>query len=88
MHDGMVYWKWKLTNEFLNFDTIEIKDFGVLLPKNDPKHPRQEGDHWGEYSIVSKEWITSMLEHYDYSKVGIMITKKEGNGEDMEEGWV
>ena len=88
MHDGMVYWNWKITNEFLNFHTMEIKDFGVLLPKSDPENPRPVGEEWGEYTIVSKEWITSMLEHYDFSNVGTMIAKKEGMGEEMEEGWV
>jgi hypothetical protein len=32
---------------------------------------------FGEYTMVTKEWSPAMLEHYEYSKVGMEIIKEE-----------
>jgi hypothetical protein len=46
----------------------DIKNFVVLLQK-------KAGEE-GEYTVVTKEWSPAMLEHYDYSSVGINTTPK------------
>ena len=69
VHNGMRYWKWELTKEVLGFEEWEVRDFAVLLPK--------AGKLTGEdgYTMVSKEWSPAMLDHYEYSCVG-METKE------------
>ena len=74
VHNGMRYWKWELSRSAIDFDDGEVKDFVVWLPKI-----AQESQ--GEFSMVTKEWSPLMLEHYDYSKVGIEAMVKE-------EGWI
>ena len=64
VQDGMRFWKWVRSNTVKSFDDLEIKDFVVLLPKRG-----EESD--GEYTMVSKEWSPAMLEHYNYSTVGV-----------------
>jgi hypothetical protein len=61
---GMRFWLWVRSNTVTSFDDLEIKDFVVLLPK------KGKGCD-GEYTMVSKEWSPAMLEHYNYSKVGV-----------------
>ena len=60
----MRFWLWVRSNTVTSFDDLEIKDFVVLLPK------KGKGCD-GEYTMVSKEWSPAMLEHYNYSKVGV-----------------
>ena len=60
---GLRYWKWSLSDIVVEFDDWELKDFVVLLQKD-------RGEE-GEYTMVSKEWSPAMLEHYEYSSVGI-----------------
>ena len=84
---GNNYWKWKLTKVTLDFSLLVIQDFVVLLPKNDPNQPRMRGEIWGEYTLASKEWSPRMLEHYEYSTVGIVQLKEEQEQKE-EDGWV
>ena len=64
---GLRYWGCILCSEkILSMDAWEIKDFAVLLPKKSRAIAR-------EYTIVSKEWSPSMLEHYGYSMVGMDV---------------
>jgi hypothetical protein len=42
----------------MEFSKCDRKDFIVLLQK--------ETGEEGEYTIVTKEWLPAMLEHYDY----------------------
>ena len=84
---GNNYWKWKLTKVTLDFSLLIIQDFVVLLPKNDPSQPRKRGEIWGEYTLASKEWSPRMLEHYEYSTVGIVQAKDEQEQKE-EDGWV
>ena len=47
--------------------------------------PKIAGGEQGEYTMVTKEWSPAMLEHYEYSNVGIDTKPKV----DIEmEGWV
>ena len=65
VHHEMRYWKWETTEEVISFDHWVARDFVVLLPKIGMEFA-------GEYTMVSKEWSPAMLEHYEYSKVGIV----------------
>ena len=57
----------------MEFGQWEIKDFAVLLPKI---HGGDVEEVRSQYTMVTREWSPAMLEHYDYSSVGI-ATKKE-----------
>ena len=88
VYQGMRYSKWIISSGVKNFSSLEeIVDFVVLLPKNDPEIPKQRGQKWSEFSFGSKEWSPEMLEHFDYSKVGIVMPKKE-ELDSEDEGWV
>jgi hypothetical protein len=63
VRNGLQYWRWRLSEYVMELANCEIKDFVVLLQ-------RDTGEEW-EYTIVTKEWSPAMLEHYDYSSVGI-----------------
>lgn len=78
VHHGLRYWVWRLTDIVYGFDEWETRDFAVLLPRTD------KGEWTTEYTMVTKEWSPAMLDHYEYSKVGI-ATKKEVNEERMME---
>jgi hypothetical protein len=67
VHQGMRYWRWNLTETILEFDDWEVRDFAVLLPKSGSL---TTGEIDG-YTVVTKEWSPLMLEHYEYSSVGI-----------------
>jgi hypothetical protein len=88
VHHGMRYWKWQLTDTILAFHDWEVKDFAVLLPKIG-----RVGEK-GEYTMVTKEWSPAMLEHYDYSSVGIEEKKPDrvpvmrySGGQWVVDGW-
>jgi hypothetical protein len=66
IYNGLRYWKWELTDTILKFDSWEVKDFAVLLPKTG-------NETNGEYTIITKEWSPIMLEHYAYAKVGMDV---------------
>lgn len=71
LYHGLRYWKWLLSGgRDLTMDEWGIKDFCVLLPK------RILGAEVGDYTIVTKEWSPMMLEHYEYSKVGLDVKPK------------
>jgi hypothetical protein len=64
-NNGLRYWTWTMSTEVKKYDEESIiDDFIVWLPKF-------QGSVAGEYSIVTKEWSPSMLEHYELSSVGI-----------------
>ena len=48
-----------------------------MLPKNDPDITKKRAQKWGKFSLGSKEWSPEMLEHFEYSKVGKVLPKKE-----------
>jgi hypothetical protein len=70
VHNGMKYWKWKPVETHLEFNQWEEDDFVVWLPKIGL-------DLKGEYTIVTKEWSPAMLEHYEFSKIGVETMKVE-----------
>jgi hypothetical protein len=74
IHHGMRYWKWRSAGKELDFEAWRVKDFCVLLPKIGR-------DFENEYTIVTKEWSPIMLEHYEYSKIGIVKPEESG-------GWI
>jgi hypothetical protein len=65
---GLRYWKWTWSTSVMELGECDIKDFVVLLQK--------EAGEEGEYTVVTKEWSPAMLEHYDYSSVGINTKPK------------
>jgi hypothetical protein len=67
--NGLRYWRWSLSPSSMELGDYDIKDFVVLLHK--------DAGEEGEYTVVTKEWSPAMLEHYDYSTVGI-DTKPKG----------
>jgi hypothetical protein len=66
--NGLRYWKWTWSTSVMELGECGIKDFVVLLQK--------EAGEEGEYTVVTKEWSPAMLEHYDYSSVGINTKPK------------
>ena len=90
VYQGMRYSKWQLSQHVTDFSSLEeIVNFVVLLPKNDIDNPKKRGQKWGEFSIASKEWSPKMLEYFEYSKLGIVLPKKEEiDSNDDSVGWV
>jgi hypothetical protein len=69
VQDGMRFWKWIRSERVKSYEDLIIKDFVVLLPKR--------GEEFvGEFTMVSKEWSPAMLEHYNYSTVGVETSVK------------
>jgi superfamily II DNA helicase RecQ len=77
--NGLRYWKWTWSTSVKELGECEIKDFVVLLQK--------EAGEEGEYTIVTKEWSPAMLEHYDYSSVGINTKPKMEEFSDVADSW-
>ena len=65
---GVQYWHWEASENIIDLEDVEVKDFMVLLPWI---KERGKQEIIGEYTMVSKEWMTAMLEHYEYCKLGI-----------------
>jgi hypothetical protein len=63
----------------MELGNCEIKDFVVLLQ-------RDTGEE-GEYTIVTKEWSLAMLEHFDYSSVGIDTKPKIDEYSGIADSW-
>jgi hypothetical protein len=79
VYQGLRYWKWELSNMVMDFLDWDIKDFVVLLQK-------QKGEE-GEYTMVTKEWSPAMLEHYEYSRVGMETKPKMDENAMDADGW-
>jgi hypothetical protein len=76
--NGLRYWKWTWSTSVMELGECDIKDFVVLLQK-------EAGE--GEYTIVTKEWSPAMLEHYDYSSVGIDTKPKMEEFSNVANSW-
>jgi hypothetical protein len=63
----------------MELSECDIKDFVVLLQK--------EAGEEGEYIVVIKEWSPAMLEHYDYSSVGIDTKPKMEEFSGVADSW-
>jgi hypothetical protein len=63
--NGLQYWKWTWSTSVMELGECDIKDFVVLLQKE----AGEERDY--NDTIITKEWSPALLEHYDYSSVGI-----------------
>ena len=86
IHDGLRYGQWELSDTVLGFDQWEVKDFVVLLPKIDGEKDKRKTS---EYTMATWDHSSAMLEHYDYSSVGIRSKNEQMNNPcDVEEGWV
>jgi hypothetical protein len=77
--NGLGYWKWTWSTSVMELGECDIKDFVVLLQK--------EAGEEGEYTIVTKEWSPAMLEHYDYSSIGINTKPKMEEFSDVADSW-
>ena len=74
-HHGLKYWKWHLDlqGRELTLEEVTIVDYGVLLPRlAESIMPGGVAALEGIYTIVTKEWSPALLDHFDYSKVGII----------------
>jgi hypothetical protein len=61
LQHGLIYWKFELTLEYMEFNMDEVEDYGVLLSS----HGSSEQ---GVYTVVWKNWSTDMFGQYDLSK--------------------
>ena len=71
---GIRYWRWNLVSgRDVLLNDCTIVDFVVLLPK-----PGVGSEFVpGEYTMVTKEWSPAMLDHFEYSKVGMHEEEKK-----------
>jgi hypothetical protein len=61
LQHGLIYWKFELTLEHMEFNVKEVEDYGVLLSS----HGSSEQ---GVYTVVWKNWSTDMFGQYNFSK--------------------
>jgi hypothetical protein len=61
LQHGLIYWKFELTLEYMEFNMKEVEDYGVLLSS----HGSSEQ---GVYTVVWKNLSTDMFGQYDFSK--------------------
>jgi hypothetical protein len=61
LQHGLIYWKFELTLEYMEFNVDKVEDYGVLLSS----HGSSEQ---GVYTVVWKNWSTDMFGQYDLSK--------------------
>ena len=68
IENGMRFWKWRL-GESLLFVNVGVQDFVVFLPKFEGQIE--------EFTIVTKEWSPAMLEHYNFSDIGMHTMEED-----------
>lgn len=70
---GIRYWSWIMTNMEVQLSCVTVVDFVVPLPE-----PGVGKDFVKEqFTMVTKEWDPSMLDNFDYSRVGIERTEDQ-----------
>jgi hypothetical protein len=86
VQNGVKYWKWELLGG-VEFEELNIRDYGVLLPKIGGEGIPIGG---GYFTIVTKEWSPMMLEHFEYCQVGMYVKPEmeEKPNFMIEEGWL
>jgi hypothetical protein len=77
--NGLRYWKRTLSTSVMELGECDVKDFVLLLQK--------EAGEEGEYTIIAKEWSPAMLEHYDYSGIGINTKPKMEEYSGLADSW-
>lgn len=60
LQHGLCYWNFELTNRSDKLSDVEIKDYGVLLPKLGCAEQ-------GVYTMATKSWSTEMFGDYDFA---------------------
>jgi hypothetical protein len=69
------YWRWEFTQVDKCLDDISLIDYVVLLPKTDV-----DGDTvvLSEFTMVTKEWLPAMLEHFELANTGMEVKVRMG----------
>jgi hypothetical protein len=83
--DGLIYWKWELKRIGPFAEDTLVKDYVVFLPMLSRPNGGEEGSAGGGefvtsegiYTMVTKEWSPVMLDHFEYSRIGVQLEKKE-----------
>jgi hypothetical protein len=85
----LIYWKWELKRIGPFAEDTLVKDYVVFLPMlSRPNGGGEEGSAGGAgggefvtlegiYTMVTKEWSPVMLDHFEYSRIGVQLEKKE-----------
>jgi hypothetical protein len=66
---GIRYWKWAVSDSEKLLSKLTITNFVVFLPKADVLGQTVQL----EFTMVTKEWLLAMLDHYKLSELGMDV---------------
>ena len=78
INQGLKYWRWNVSDTDRDFDDddLTVIDFAVLLQRLPDVEEEQQ--HHCEYTMVTKGHSPAMLQHFEFSQVGIVSQYDHG----------